>query len=75
MTALGQMTGLWLEESQLTLRRDLMPPRPIRGECLARVIRPGIGNTDIEPARGFYPYQGVPGHEFVVGTLWGVTRA
>lgn len=30
-----------------------------------RVIRAGICNTDLELARGYYPFTGVPGHEFV----------
>lgn len=30
-----------------------------------RVVRAGICNTDVELARGYYPYTGVLGHEFV----------
>src|SRR2546430_9652836 len=30
-----------------------------------RVLFAGICNTDIELTRGYYPYAGVPGHEFV----------
>lgn len=30
-----------------------------------RVLRAGICNTDLELVRGYYPFTGVPGHEFV----------
>lgn len=59
------MRGLWLEDGRLRLRRDLPAPRPPAGEALVRVIRAGICNTDLELARGYYPYTGIPGHEFV----------
>ncbi len=58
------MRTLWLENQQLRLRDDL--PRPQRdGEVTVRVLLAGICNTDIEMARGYYPFTGVPGHEFV----------
>lgn len=59
------MQGLWLEQQQLQLRADLPKPTPAPGEALVRVLRAGICNTDLELLRGYYPYQGVPGHEFV----------
>lgn len=40
-----------------------MPEDP--GEALVRVLLAGICNTDLELVRGYYPYRGVPGHEFV----------
>jgi len=40
-------------------------PTPAAGEALVRVVRAGICNTDLELLRGYYPYAGVPGHEFV----------
>jgi len=30
-----------------------------------RVLRAGVCNTDLELVRGYYPFTGVPGHEFV----------
>jgi threonine dehydrogenase-like Zn-dependent dehydrogenase len=58
------MRALWLEDRQLRLRDDL--PRPARdGEVVVRVLLAGICNTDIELTRGYYPFAGVPGHEFV----------
>jgi threonine dehydrogenase-like Zn-dependent dehydrogenase len=60
--------GLWLEERRLRLRDDLPLPSPPAGEALVRVRVAGICNTDLELLRGYYPYAGVPGHEFV-GTV------
>lgn len=58
------MRALWLEDRHLRLRDDL--PRPANaGEALIRVLLAGICNTDIELTRGYYPFTGVPGHEFV----------
>ncbi|MBE9041697.1 alcohol dehydrogenase catalytic domain-containing protein [Oscillatoriales cyanobacterium LEGE 11467] len=59
------MNGLWLENQQLQLRSDLPIPEPKPGEALIRVLRAGICNTDLELLRGYYPYTGVLGHEFV----------
>ena len=62
------MRALWLENRRLSLRDDV--PRPIapEGETLVRVLMAGVCNTDIEMTRGYYPYAGIPGHEFV-GTV------
>jgi threonine dehydrogenase-like Zn-dependent dehydrogenase len=59
------MLGLWLEDQQLSLRDDIPVPVPGAGEALVRVTQAGICNTDIELTRGYYPYRGVLGHEFV----------
>ena len=59
------MKGIWLENQQLRLRTDLPAPEPAPDEALIRVIRAGICNTDLELLRGYYPYRGVLGHEFV----------
>jgi threonine dehydrogenase-like Zn-dependent dehydrogenase len=56
--------ALWLEDRKLSLR-DIDVPTPPPGEVLVRVLAAGICNTDIELTRGYYPYMGVPGHEFV----------
>jgi threonine dehydrogenase-like Zn-dependent dehydrogenase len=58
------MRGLWLEERQLRLRDDLGASSR-DGEAQVRVLVAGICNTDIELTRGYYPFAGVPGHEFV----------
>jgi threonine dehydrogenase-like Zn-dependent dehydrogenase len=56
------MRALWLEDRELRVREDV--PRPT-GETLVKVRLAGICNTDLELTRGYYPYTGVPGHEFV----------
>ena len=58
------MRGLWLEERRLRLRDDLAAASR-DGEAQVRVLAAGICNTDIELTRGYYPFAGVPGHEFV----------
>lgn len=59
------MKGLWLEQQQLQLKTDLPNPKTPPGEALVRVVQAGICNTDLELLRGYYPYTGVIGHEFV----------
>ncbi len=59
------MKGLWLENKQLQLRTNLPIPSPPAGEALVKVLRAGICNTDLELLRGYYPYTGILGHEFV----------
>ncbi len=59
------MLALWLENRKLHLRDDLPEPEPPAGEALVRVRLAGICNTDLELLAGYYPYAGVPGHEFV----------
>lgn len=58
------MRALWLENRQLRVRDDVPHPRA-DGEALIRVTLAGICNTDVELTRGYYPFVGVPGHEFV----------
>src|SRR3972149_2269009 len=62
------MHALWLEGQALRLRDDLAVPVPPAGEALGRGRVAGVCNTDLELVRGYYPYAGVPGHEFV-GTV------
>jgi threonine dehydrogenase-like Zn-dependent dehydrogenase len=59
------MRGLWLEGQTLRLRDDLALPEPPAGEARVRVTLAGICNTDLELVRGYYPFTGIPGHEFV----------
>jgi threonine dehydrogenase-like Zn-dependent dehydrogenase len=47
------------------LRDDVPLPAPPAGEALVRVSLAGVCNTDLELVRGYYPYRGIPGHEFV----------
>jgi 2-desacetyl-2-hydroxyethyl bacteriochlorophyllide A dehydrogenase len=57
------MRSLWLEDQTLSLRDISRPNKP--GEVLIHIRLSGICGTDLELARGYYPYTGVPGHEFV----------
>ncbi len=59
------MLALWLENNALRIREDLPVPTPPAGEALVRVRRAGICNTDLELVKGYYPFTGIPGHEFV----------
>jgi len=59
------MRALWLENQTLRLREDVPLPSPPEGEALVRVSLAGVCNTDLELVRGYYPYTGIPGHEFV----------
>jgi len=59
------MRALWLEQQHLTLRENIPQPDPPPGEALVRVLQAGVFNTDLELVRGYYPYSGVLGHEFV----------
>ena len=59
------MRCLWLEDQRLTFRENVPTPEPGRGEALVRVRLAGICGTDVELLRGYYPYTGIPGHEFV----------
>jgi threonine dehydrogenase-like Zn-dependent dehydrogenase len=59
------MKALWLENQQLQLRIDAPIPEPQPGEALVRVVCAGICNTDLELLKGYYPYTGILGHEFV----------
>ena len=47
------------------LHDDYPNPSPPNGESLIRVRMAGICGTDLELARGFMAYRGIPGHEFV----------
>jgi 2-desacetyl-2-hydroxyethyl bacteriochlorophyllide A dehydrogenase len=57
------MQSLWLENQALSLREAPRPEKP--GEALVRVRRVGVCGTDLELMRGYYPFTGIPGHEFV----------
>jgi threonine dehydrogenase-like Zn-dependent dehydrogenase len=59
------MKSLWLENQKLSFRDDAPIPVPRAGEALVRVSLAGICSTDLELLRGYYPFTGIPGHEFV----------
>ncbi|HEY3312142.1 MAG TPA: alcohol dehydrogenase catalytic domain-containing protein [Anaerolineales bacterium] len=57
------MQALWLENNQLDLRSVPQPAKP--GEALVRIRLAGVCGTDLELVKGYYPFTGIPGHEFV----------
>src|SRR5687768_6461881 len=59
------MRALWLEGGRLRVREDAEEPAPAPGEAVVRVRLAGICGTDLELVEGYYPFAGVPGHEFV----------
>ncbi len=58
------MKSLWLENKTLSYKKDIPKPTQ-KGEALIRLRLAGICGTDLEMVRGYYPFTGVPGHEFV----------
>ena len=59
------MKALWLENQQLQFRDDLPLPELEKGEVLIQPRLSGICSTDLELVNGYYPFTGIPGHEFV----------
>jgi len=51
-------------DRNLEFRRDYPDPVAAPGESLVHVSVAGICGTDLEIARGYMQYRGVPGHEF-----------
>ena len=58
-----EMQALWLENNQISLRDIPQPNKP--NEALIKIRKAGICSTDLELVKGYYPYTGVLGHEFV----------
>jgi threonine dehydrogenase-like Zn-dependent dehydrogenase len=57
------MNALWLENNKIDVR-SIDPPRQ-PNEALIRIRKAGICSTDLELVKGYYPYTGILGHEFV----------
>jgi threonine dehydrogenase-like Zn-dependent dehydrogenase len=51
-------------DRNLEFRADYLDPVAAPGESIVRVSLAGICGTDLEIARGYMGYRGVPGHEF-----------
>ena len=68
------MLGLWLEDQKIRLRDDLPTPEPPNGEALIKVRLAGICATDLEMVRGYYPFTGIMGHEFVGEVIQSPTK-
>jgi 2-desacetyl-2-hydroxyethyl bacteriochlorophyllide A dehydrogenase len=59
------MRAVWLENRILSYRDNVPQPEPLAGEALVKVKLAGICGTDLELVKGYYPFRGIPGHEFV----------
>ena len=57
------MKALWLENNEISLR-DVPQPHK-QNETLIKIRKAGVCSTDLELVKGYYPYTGVLGHEFV----------
>ena len=57
------MNALWLENNKISLR-DVPQPHK-QNEALVKIRKAGICSTDLELVKGYYPYTGILGHEFV----------
>jgi threonine dehydrogenase-like Zn-dependent dehydrogenase len=57
------MKTVWLENNQIELRDVPQPNKP--NEALIKIRKAGICSTDLELVKGYYPYTGILGHEFV----------
>ncbi len=57
------MNVLWLEDNKISLRDISRPHR--ENEALIKIRKAGICSTDLELVKGYYPYTGVIGHEFI----------
>lgn len=64
MTASQQMRAATLKAGRVTVMEAPLPAPPF-GYALIRVLATGICNTDLELQRGYYSFEGIPGHEFV----------
>lgn len=59
------MKALWLSGGHLRLRDDVKLPTVTTKEARVRVLVAGICGTDLSLVDALYPFEGVPGHEFV----------
>jgi threonine dehydrogenase-like Zn-dependent dehydrogenase len=57
------MNALWLENNKIDLREVPQTRKP--NEALIKIRKAGICSTDLELVKGYYPYTGIIGHEFI----------
>ena len=56
------MIAVHLEKGRVSVRERPMPEVP-EGFARIRLLLGGICNTDLELQRGYYGFEGTPGHE------------
>jgi len=59
------MKAIWFDAGEPRLCDDMPPPLPAAGEALIKVRLAGVCATDLELMRGYHPFRGVLGHEFI----------
>src|SRR5688500_14129258 len=57
------MNALWLENNKISLRD--VPQSRKQNEAVVKIHKAGICSTDLELVKGYYPYTGILGYEFV----------
>jgi threonine dehydrogenase-like Zn-dependent dehydrogenase len=62
------MQAVYLEAGTVSVRK-VAEPLALPGYALLRLRLAGICNTDLELQRGYYGFQGIPGHEFVADVI------
>ena len=68
------MKALCIESPGLIRLRDISETPLLPGECRVAVTMVGICRTDLELAKGYMNFSGVPGHEFVGKVVEGPDR-
>ncbi len=58
------MIAVHLSAGRVSVQKVAKPRRP-DGFAVIRLLMGGICNTDLELQRGYYGFEGIPGHEFV----------
>lgn len=58
------MKAVYLSQGKVSVE-EFPPPQRLPGFALIRTLAAGICNTDLELQRGYYQFEGIPGHEFV----------
>lgn len=58
------MNVAWIQNRKVEMK--VVPiPEVTKGKALVKVILSGICGTDLQLLEGYYPFDGIPGHEFV----------
>ncbi len=68
------MKALYIESPGAIRLREISEPPLLPGECRVAVKMVGICRTDLELAKGYMNFSGVPGHEFVGKVIEGPDR-